>query len=42
MGMKNLFNVIDKLYIGNMYCVSIEGDTMLLKNGLELTDENLG
>ena len=25
--------------MGNMYCVSVEGDISLLKNGLILTDE---
>lgn len=31
--------VIDKLCVGNIYCVSIEGDIKLLQNGLNLTDE---
>lgn len=34
-----MFKVIDKLCVGNKYCVSIEGDIKLLKNGLKLTDE---
>lgn len=35
-----MFKVIDKLHIGNMCCVSIEGDIQILKNGLVLSDEN--
>lgn len=35
----NTFKVLDKLHIGNMYCVAVEGDTQLLKNGLMLIDE---
>lgn len=34
-----MFKVIDKLCVGNKYCVSIEGDIKLLQNGLNLTDE---
>lgn len=34
-----MFKVIDKLCVGNTYCVSIEGDIKLLQNGLNLTDE---
>ena len=34
-----MFKVLDKLHIGNMYCIAIEGDTTLLKNGLMLIDE---
>lgn len=35
----NMFKVLNKLFVGSMYCVSVEGDTLLLKNGLMLTDE---
>lgn len=35
-----MFNVIDKLIVGNVYCFSIEGETYFLKNGLKLIDEN--
>lgn len=34
-----MFKVLDKLFIGNICCVSVEGDTLLLKNGLKLVDE---
>lgn len=34
-----MFKVIDKLFVGNTYCVSIEGDIKSLQNGLNLTDE---
>lgn len=34
-----MFKVLDKLHVGNTYCVSVEGDTGLLKNGLMLIDE---
>lgn len=35
----SMFKVLDKLCIGNAYCVSVEGNTQLLRNGIELTDE---
>ena len=35
----NVFKVLDKLRVGNTYCVSIEGDMQLLKKGLKLSDE---
>lgn len=34
-----MFKVLDKLCVGDIYCVSVEGDTWLLKNGLGLVDE---
>lgn len=34
-----MFKVLDKLRIGNKYIVSVEGDILLLKNGLKLIDE---
>ena len=34
-----MFKVLNKLLVGSMYCVSVEGDILLLKNGLMLTDE---
>lgn len=34
-----MFKVLNKLFVGSMYCVSVEGDTLFLKNGLILTDE---
>lgn len=34
-----MFKVLNKLRVRDIYCVSVEGDTRLLKNGLELTDE---
>ena len=36
---KNMFKVLHKLLVGDKYCVSVEGDVLLLKNGLMLTDE---
>ncbi len=35
----NAFKVLDKLRVGNTYCVSIEGDMQLLKKGQKLSDE---
>lgn len=35
-----MYKVIDKICLGNIYCVSIEGDIQFLKNGLNLIDEN--
>lgn len=35
----NVFRVIEKLQIGNVYCVTVMGDISLLKNGLKLIDE---
>lgn len=35
-----MFKVLDKLLVGGVYCVSVEGDILLLKKGLMLTDEN--
>lgn len=34
-----MLKVLDKLHLGNMYCVSVEGDIRLLKNGIKLVDE---
>lgn len=34
-----MFKVLDKLRLGNMYCVSVEGDIQFLKNGIKLIDE---
>ena len=35
----SVFKVLDKLCLPNNYCVSVEGDTQLLRNGLKLIDE---
>lgn len=34
-----MFKVLDKLCFPNIKCVSIEGNTELLRKGLKLTDE---
>ena len=34
-----MYKVLGKLRVGKIYCVSVEGDTFSLKNGLELVDE---
>ncbi len=34
-----MFKVLDKLFLENINCVSVEGDVLLLKNGIKLTDE---
>ena len=34
-----MFKVLDKLHLSNMYCITVEGDTQLLKNGVKLIDE---
>ena len=34
-----MFKVLDKLHLSNMYCITVEGDTRLLKNGVKLIDE---
>lgn len=34
-----MFKVLGKLPVGNMYSVSVEGDSSLHKNGLILKDE---
>lgn len=34
-----MLKVLDKFYLGNMSCVSVEGDIQQLKNGLKLIDE---
>lgn len=34
-----MFKVLDKLRVGDIYCISIEGDIQLLKNGLKLIDD---
>ena len=34
-----MFKVLNKLPIGSKYCVLVEGDISLLKNGLILKDE---
>ena len=35
-----MFKILNILNIGNIYCVSVEGDIQLLRNGLQLHDEN--
>lgn len=35
----NVFRVMEKLQIGNIYCVTVMGDIVFLKNGLKLIDE---
>lgn len=34
-----VFKVLDKLFLPNMYSVSVEGNTKLLRKGLKLIDE---
>lgn len=34
-----MFKVLNKLPVGSKYCVSVEGDMSLIKNGLILKDE---
>lgn len=34
-----MFKILDRLCIGGINIVSVEGDTLLLKNGLKLIDE---
>lgn len=34
-----MFNIVKKICLGKVCCVSVEGDVRLLRNGLELTDE---
>lgn len=34
-----MLKVLDKIYVGNLHCISVEGNIDLLKNGLKLTDE---
>lgn len=34
-----MYRVLQKFQAGNKYCVSLQGDAMLLKNGLRLKDE---
>lgn len=34
-----MFKVLGKLPVGNIFCVSVEGDAGVLKNGLKLTGE---
>ena len=34
-----MLKVLDKLPVGDIYCVCVEGDIRSLKNGLKLTDE---
>ena len=34
-----MFKVLGKLPVGDIYCVSVEGNIQLLKNGLKLIDE---
>ena len=38
-GQDNVFKVLDKIRIGSVYGVSVEGDASLLRKGLKLTDE---
>ena len=39
-GFRNLmYKVLQKFQVGSKCCVSLEGDAMLLKNGLNLKDE---
>ena len=35
----HMFQVLNKLLVDSIYCVSVEGDISLLKNDLTLTDE---
>lgn len=35
----SVFKVLDKLCLPDFYCVSVEGDTQLLRKGLKLIDE---
>ena len=34
-----MLKVLGKIYVGNLHCISVEGDIDLLKSGLKLTDE---
>ena len=34
-----MYKILQKFQVGNKYCVSLQGDAMLLKNGLSLKDE---
>ncbi len=34
-----MYKVLQKFQVGSKCCVSLEGDAMLLKNGLNLKDE---
>lgn len=34
-----MLKVLDKIYVGNLHCISVEGNIDLLENGLKLTDE---
>lgn len=34
-----MLKVLDKIYVGNLHCISVEGNIDLLKNELKLTDE---
>ena len=34
-----MYKILQKFQVGSKYCVSLEGDAMLLKNGLNLKDE---
>ena len=38
-GQNSVFKVLDKIRIGSVYGVSVEGDASLLRKGLKLTDE---
>lgn len=35
-----MYKVLSKIHVGNICCVSVEGDISLLKNGLKLADED--
>lgn len=35
-----MYRILELFQIDHMYCVSIEGDISLLKNGIKLRDEN--
>ena len=39
LGKANMFKVLDKLCVSDMYSILVEGDTSLLANGLKLIDE---
>ena len=38
-GQNSVFKVLDKIRIGSVYGVSVEGDASLLRKGLKLIDE---
>lgn len=34
-----MYKVLKKYHVGNKYCVSVEGESKLLRNGINLRDE---